>query len=190
MKRLLVFGDTHIPTRADSIPASFYTHISQTKYDLALVTGDLVQNNKMRAIMPPLPPCLIVKGNMDHESLFDFHAEVTIEDLRFLLLHGTQLSPRGNIHQLSEIAEHVNADIAVHGHTHVPSIDLYAGRLFLNPGTISGATGGWGGRQDASFLELEVSGSEIIVSLYITDWTNEQVRVERFYKDAHSMRQV
>ncbi len=187
---MLVFGDTHIPTRADSIPESFHRHISQTRYDLALVTGDLVRNDAMRSVMPPLPTCLIVRGNMDLASTSAVHEEVTIERLRFLLIHGTQLSPRGNIQQLFEITMHVNADVAVHGHTHVPSVELYSGRLFLNPGTISGATGGWGGRKDASFIELEVDDMEIMVSLYVTDWHEESVSVDRFRKDGTSMHRI
>ena len=42
--------------------------------------------------------------------------------------------------------------------------------MFLNPGTITGATGGWGGRQDATFLELEVDGDKITARLIRTDW--------------------
>ncbi|MCF2135690.1 MAG: YfcE family phosphodiesterase [Candidatus Thorarchaeota archaeon] len=170
MQRILVFGDLHVPTRRDSIPDTFARRIAATTYDLALVTGDLVEESEMREIMPPLPQCYIVQGNMDFGSHYEFHHEVRIEDLNFLLLHGTQLRPRGNLDQLWEILLNIDVDVAVHGHTHVPSIDLHRDRLFINPGTITGATGGRGGRKAASFIELEVSGTQIDVTLYITDW--------------------
>jgi predicted phosphodiesterase len=64
----------------------------------------------------------------------------------------------------------IDGDVAVHGHTHKAAIDLYKDRLFLNPGTVSGATGGWGGRDDASFIELEIKKSEMKVTLHLTDW--------------------
>ncbi len=169
-QKVLVFGDTHMPTRTDSIPASFYEQIKQTQYNLALVTGDLVREQAMRAALPPLPKCYIVKGNMDYGHDYRFHEQLQIEGLNVLLLHGTQLRPRGGIKQFHEILCRVGADIGIHGHTHKPTIDLYEGKLMINPGTISGATGGWRGRDDASFVELEISSSDVRVILYNTDW--------------------
>ena len=180
MKRILVFGDAHIPSRRDSIPASFYSHIEGADYDFALVTGDLVRENEMRAAMPILPPCHMVQGNMDYGRVFDFHKQVQVDDFNILLIHGTQLRPRGNIKQLGEIAMNVGANVSIHGHTHNYAIDLHEGRLFLNPGTISGATGGWAGRDDASFMELEIAGSQMTVILYLTDWQVTKQSILRF----------
>jgi putative phosphoesterase len=169
--KVLVFGDTHIPERRDSIPEDFFGHIEHTPYDLALITGDLVQEREMRRAMPRLPQSLIVRGNMDYStSAYKHHEQVQLDAFNVLLLHGTQLKPRGDIQQLWEVAMNVGADIAIHGHTHQAAIDLYRNKLFLNPGTISGATGGWAGRQDASFMELEITGSELIVRLHVSDW--------------------
>ncbi len=169
--KVLVFGDTHIPERRDSIPADFFSHIEHATYDLALITGDLVQEREMRRALPPLPQSLIVRGNMDYStSAYKHHEQVQLDAFNILLLHGTQLRPRGDIPQLWEIAVHVGADIVVHGHTHSAAIDLYRDKLFLNPGTISGATGGWSGRQDASFMELEITGNGLTVRLHTSDW--------------------
>ncbi|NHI83580.1 MAG: YfcE family phosphodiesterase [Candidatus Thorarchaeota archaeon] len=175
MKHVLVFGDTHIPTRRDTIPVEFYNHIENTNYDLALITGDLVREQDMRAALPPLPRCHIVTGNMDHGSEYSFHEIVAIDDFRILLIHGTQLRPRGNLEQLWEITMGVRANIAVHGHTHKSEVMLYKGRLLLNPGTLSGATGGWSGRTDASFIELEITKRQVEVVLHLTDWHLEKV---------------
>ncbi|MGD9395532.1 MAG: YfcE family phosphodiesterase [Candidatus Thorarchaeota archaeon] len=169
-QRVLVFGDAHIPSRRDSIPEAFYSHIEHTSYDMALITGDLVREAEMLAALPPLPRSFIVVGNMDYGSKYNFHEQVQLDSFNVLLIHGTQLRPRGNIKQLWEIAQQIGADVAIHGHTHTASIDLYKDQLFLNPGTISGATGGWAGRTDASFIELEVSENELLVRLFQTDW--------------------
>jgi len=168
--RVLVLGDTHIPSRRDSIPVEFYQHIKNTEYDLALITGDLVRESDMRAALPPLPRSFIVVGNMDYGSTYNFHEQIQLDDFNLLLLHGTQLRPRGNIEQLWEILMQIEGDVAIHGHTHKAAIDLYKDRLFLNPGTISGATGGWGGRADASFIELDILKNEMKVTLHQTDW--------------------
>ena len=168
--RVLVLGDTHIPSRRDSIPVEFHQHIKNNEYDLALITGDLVREFDMRAALPPLPRSFIVVGNMDYGSSYNFHEQIQLDDFNFLLLHGTQLRPRGNIEQLWEILIQIEGDVAIHGHTHKAAIDLYKQRLFLNPGTISGATGGWGGRTDASFIELDIMKNVMKVTLHQTDW--------------------
>jgi len=168
--KVLVLGDTHIPSRRDSIPIEFYQHIKNNEYDLTLITGDLVRESDMRAALPPLPRSFIVVGNMDYSSTYNFHEQIQLDDFNLLLLHGTQLRPRGNIEQLWEILMQIEGDVAIHGHTHKAAIDLYKDRLFLNPGTISGATGGWGGRADASFIELDILKNEMKVTLHQTNW--------------------
>ena len=181
-QRILVFGDAHIPSRRDSIPETFYHHIEQTSYDMALITGDLTREVDMLSALPPLPRSFIVTGNMDYGSRYNFHEQVQLDRFNVLLLHGTQLRPRGNIKQLREIVEEIGADIAVHGHTHEASIELYRDRLFLNPGTISGATGGWAGKIDASFIELEVSKSDLLVRLFHTNWKVVKESTRTFQK--------
>lgn len=180
--RVLVFGDAHIPSRRDSIPKAFYDRIQQVTYDLALITGDLTREAEMLAALPPLPRSFTVVGNMDYGSRYNFHEQVQLDDFNVLLLHGTQLRPRGNIKQLWEILHEIEADIAIHGHTHEASIELHRNRLFLNPGTISGATGGWAGRIDASFIELEVRKDELQVRLFQTDWKVMKESTVRFQK--------
>jgi putative phosphoesterase len=109
-------------------------------------------------------------GNMDYGSPHNFHERITLDDFNLLLIHGTQLRPRGNIEQLWEILTDISGDVAVHGHTHKMAIDLHKEKLFLNPGTVTGATGGWSGRADASFIELEVKKNEMKVTLHHTNW--------------------
>ncbi|MHA2046458.1 MAG: metallophosphoesterase family protein [Candidatus Thorarchaeota archaeon] len=181
-QRVLVFGDTHIPSRRDSIPKAFYDHIEKTTYDLALITGDLVREKDMFAALPPLPRHFTVIGNMDYGSQYNFHEQVQLDEFNLLLLHGTQLRPRGSITQLWEITQKIGADVAVHGHTHKASIDLYKERLFLNPGTVSGATGGWGGKTDASFMELVVNQNELEVRMFHTNWKIVKESETRFEK--------
>lgn len=182
-----------MPTRSKSIPKQFYEHIETTHYDMALITGDLVREAAMREALPPLPRHYIVVGNMDYASTYNFHELIQIDEIRFLLIHGTQLRPRGNIKHLYEVVISVEADVAVHGHTHKSSIDLYRDRLFLNPGTISGAGGaatGWSGRIDASFMEMEIKNNDLHVVLHLTDWKVIKRSEARFQKKDDIMLQV
>ena len=84
-QRVLVFGDTHIPSRRDSIPKEFYDHIEQTNYDIALITGDLVRESEMLSALPPLPRKFTVVGNMDYGSQYNFHEQIQLDDFNVLL---------------------------------------------------------------------------------------------------------
>lgn len=138
---------------------------------MALITGDLVREQDMRAALPQLPVhSFFVTGNMDYGHDYNFREQIQIESFNILLLHGTEIRPRGSIEQFWKICTDADADIGIQGHTHRTGIDLFRGKLFLNPGTVSGATGGWRGRDDASFIELVVSDTELEVILYKTDW--------------------
>jgi len=190
LTRVLVFGDTHIPTRKNSIPEAFFTHIQSTHYDLAMITGDLVQESEMRAALPELPRAFIVRGNMDFGSEYNFSEQIQLDEIRFLLIHGTQLRPRGNLVEFLEILNHTGADVGIHGHTHTASIDLVEGRLFINPGTISGATGGYTGRAPASFVELDVNEDTVDITLHYTDWRVIKQTETSFKKMAGDMIQV
>ena len=189
MTRVLVFGDTHIPTRRQSIPEVFFDHIEGTRYDLALITGDLVREHDMRAALPPLPRTFIVRGNMDYGLDHNVSEQVQLDEFRILLIHGTQFSPRGNLDEFLRVLHHVGADVGIHGHTHQAAINLYHDKLFLNPGTISGATGGSSGRDPASFMELHVEGVDLSVTLHYTDWVMVRVSEARFKKEGPRIEQ-
>jgi vacuolar protein sorting-associated protein 29 len=190
LTRVLVFGDTHIPTRRQSIPEVFFDHIKEARYDLALVTGDLVREHDMRAALPPLPRTFIVRGNMDHGLDYNVSEQVQLDEFRILLVHGTQFRPRGNLDEFLAVLHHVGADVGIHGHTHEAAIDLYHEKLFLNPGTISGATGGSSGRAPASFMEFDVKGVGLSVTLHYTDWDLVKVTEAQFKKKGSRIERV
>jgi vacuolar protein sorting-associated protein 29 len=186
---VLILGDTHIPSRRDAIPDEFYRYIKDKQYNMTFITGDLVRESDMRKALPPLSRCFIVTGNMDFGSSYNFHEQIQVDCFNVLLLHGTQLRPRGNIEQLWDVLQHIGGDVAVHGHTHRAAIDLFKDKLFLNPGTITGATGGSGGRTDASFIEIIVNENQMRVILHSTDWrVVKRTEVEYQKKDGRIIR--
>jgi predicted phosphodiesterase len=81
------------------------------------------------------------------------------------------------------VTEYTEAEVCIHGHTHQADVSLFKDKLFLNPGTISGATGGWSGRADASFIELIFSKNLIQVTLHKTDWSVVKTNTFHFRKE-------
>ena len=63
----------------------------------------------------------IVEGNMDYLS-FPEKITTKINEINIGLIHGHQVFPRGNIDGLTRIAEEMNVQILVNGHTHYAKI--------------------------------------------------------------------
>ncbi|MDD5023193.1 MAG: metallophosphoesterase [Candidatus ainarchaeum sp.] len=155
MKKLLLIGDLHIPERAEKIPDWIIELLKKEKFDLILCTGDLVYTSAVNELKK-YAVVKAVQGNMDFLSLPEKEI-VEIEGLKIGLIHGTQIHPRGNIEQLTAIAEEMNVDILVHGHTHKLKIEKLNGILLLNPGTATGVWGGIAGKAPETIIILEIN---------------------------------
>ncbi len=172
--RVLVIGDTHIPNRARWLPEKVDERIRSMKFDLVLCTGDLT-DRKVLDYLSGLGEVVAVSGNMDHLPLPEYRT-LKVEGIKFGIIHGHQVYPRGDVTQLREIALELGVDVLVHGHTH--SADIWKGDvLLLNPGS---ATGVWSGGKASlvpSFMVLEVEGNSLDVNLY--ELREGELRVER-----------
>ncbi len=161
---ILIMGDTHIPNRAKWLPKKIDEFLSSKRFDVVMCTGDLTDRRVLEYLRGLGDRIFVVSGNMDHLPLPEKQV-VKLEDLRFGIVHGHQVYPRGDVRQLTEIAHDLGVDVLVHGHTH--SADVYFGEvLLLNPGS---ATGVWsGGRASLvpSFIIANVEGREVDVSLF------------------------
>ncbi len=161
---ILVIGDTHVPNRAKWLPKKIDDFISSKRFDLVMCTGDLTDRKVLDYLKNLSDRVVVVSGNMDHLPLPE-QQTVKVENLKFGIIHGHQVYPRGDIAQLKEIAYELGVDVLIHGHTH--SADIYfKDVLLLNPGS---ATGVWsGGRASLipSFMTAKVEKSEIDVELF------------------------
>ena len=169
ISKILVIGDTHIPTRASRIPVLIETHITSKQYNMVLCTGDLVEPSVLN-FLKNIAPTKVVVGNMDYLDLPEYEV-VNINNIRIGLIHGHQVRPRGDIRKLSRIAYDMNVKILICGHTHVPLVKKVMVDdkeiLILNPGSATGVWSGGGGSLIPSFMELEIiSSGNVSITLY------------------------
>jgi vacuolar protein sorting-associated protein 29 len=66
---------------------------------------------------------------------------VTIGAFRIGLCHGHQIVPWGNTEALAVLQRQLDCDILVSGHTHAFKALNHGGKLFVNPGSATGAHG-------------------------------------------------
>ncbi|MEX2684789.1 MAG: YfcE family phosphodiesterase [Candidatus Sigynarchaeota archaeon] len=160
--RVLAIGDFHIPDRTFVVPpeldASIMRIANKQNFDLVACTGDLTKADQLEPFLASWSrDYFVVQGNMDYDArnvkhfprniVFDTRNYIRGFDvLKFGLIHGHQVSPRGDLEGLAEIAKELGVHVLISGHTHASSINLYQRAsdghqvLLINPGS---ATGAW-----------------------------------------------
>jgi len=152
--KVVCIGDFHIPSRTKKIPAWVVSAIKKEKPNVILCTGDL-ESQEVLDFLKTLSKVKCVQGNMDwidlpqHELLKTKHHAIG-------LIHGKGINPRGSPKQLMEVAEKLNCDVLVNGHTHKLKVYERDGVLFANPGTACGLLNGNNPGTDETFIILDI----------------------------------
>lgn len=141
MVRVAVISDTHIPSRAASIPAWVRQRVQRA--DHTIHAGDFDSSDAYATVLELTDGNLTAaRGNTDPGSVnLPMIDSVTVEGVTFVVTHGT-----GDRRQYKErvaklVREHdANADIGVSGHTHDPLDTTVDGLRLLNPGSATGAS--------------------------------------------------
>ncbi|MBA4537484.1 metallophosphoesterase [Bacillus aquiflavi] len=79
---------------------------------------------------------IIVKGNCDIEKRFPEEVIQEIDGYRLLVVHGHQYGVKHTLMNLHYRAAELDADIVCFGHSHILGVEIIAGKLFINPGSI------------------------------------------------------
>jgi putative phosphoesterase len=162
--KVLVIGDTHIPSRAEWLPKAIDDFVTSQRFDIVICTGDLTDRKVLEYLRRLGDELIVVGGNMDHLPLPESQT-LKIEDIKVGVIHGHQVYPRGDRRLLTEIADRLGVDLLLHGHTHTPDV-YFKDVLLLNPGSATGVWSGGGGSLIPSFMVLEFEGSTVNVKLY------------------------
>ena len=128
-----LISDTHIPDRARELPENVFDAFENV--DLILHAGDLTSLSIIEKL-ENIAPVMAVQGNMDRANGIDLPKAkvVEAEGLKIGIVHG-EVYPRGDTQQLIYLAQELNVDILVTGHSHQPKIEQKEGILLLNPGS-------------------------------------------------------
>jgi len=145
-----VFGDSHIPDRANEIPEKIKTELYNC--DFIICTGDLTGEDVIDFIKDSGKDFKIVRGNMDHLNLQRVE-QVKLEGKNIVVTHSDNIHPRGDKSQLVEIAKRYEADLLAYGHTHHQELWKKDGIIFLNPGSSTGQ--GADGESHCAVVEIK-----------------------------------
>ncbi len=128
--KILVVSDTH--GRAENLSDV----IEIEKPDRIFHLGD-GQGVEDKIWMMTEAPAECVCGNCDWGGNLPSDVVVEVGNHKFLLTHGHYYGVDFGYERIAEAAREKGCDIALYGHTHVPTIDRYEELIIANPGSIS-----------------------------------------------------
>ncbi len=132
--RLLLIADTHVPTRARTLPDEVWARVAEA--DVVVHAGDWVDVALLDALEQRARRLLGVYGNNDGAALRNRLPEVARVDLdgvRLAVVHETGPA----LHREHRCAErYPDTDVLVFGHSHIPwDTTAATGLRLLNPGS-------------------------------------------------------
>ena len=133
MKLAGLISDTHIPTRARTIPEKALEVFRDA--DLIIHAGDLVQLGALSAL-EELASVVVVCGNMDERDVrqrLPKMNSVKIYDWKIGVVHDS--GALWGTERMKRIAKQNEFNVLVFGHTHRPFLRQEDGTLFVNPGS-------------------------------------------------------
>ncbi|KAK8886930.1 Vacuolar protein sorting-associated protein 29 [Tritrichomonas musculus] len=165
---ILVIGDLHIPQRKLDIPDAFKQILTPGKIHRILCTGNLTTKETLNYLKKLCKDVILVTGEEDESGIPDSKETQTVKlgEFRFGIIHGHQVVPWGDPERLGAYARELGVDVLVSGHTQIPSVAEYEGRLLLNPGSATGAFSPLAPDSTPSFLILDVKGDQMTIYHY------------------------
>jgi len=137
MVEIAVVSDTHVPSRASSIPGWVRERIRGA--DRVIHAGDFDSPSAYDTLLELAGRDLIaVAGNMDRIGDLPRVETATVGGVRFVVTHGTG-PPGGYRDRVVEAVLEADGDVGVSGHTHEPMDATHRGVRLLNPGSATGA---------------------------------------------------
>jgi len=114
---------------------------------------------------------------------------LTIGEFRFGLCHGHQVVPWGDLDSLAMLSRQLDVDVLITGHTHEFKAYKYEDRLFINPGSATGAYSPLRATTRPSFVLMDVDGQRLVA--YVYQLVDGEVKVDKIVRlPARGMHQL
>ena len=176
---VLVVGDMFVPQRSPDITEQFKTILTPNKVQHVLCLGNIGNQESLDWLKSLSNDFHNVKGDFDEGDIPEKKC-VQIGDFNIGLIHGNQILPWGDIESLANVQRSLGCDILLSGHTHKTNIKVKENKLYINPGSISGAFSPLIEDTIPSFILMVLQGEEAIIYLYTLNDKNKKFEVSKF----------
>lgn len=175
---ILVIGDLHIPSRSYNIPAIFKENLSTGKIHQILCTGNLCTKSEIEMLRKFCSDVQIVRGEFDEEDVTDCEQlSVIVGSFKIGLVSSYTLIPANDKARLAAKARELDADILAFGGGHQAGMYQRDGKLYINPGSATGAFCAENAEPRPSFILLNFQGNTCLA--YIYTLTSDGLKVDK-----------
>jgi len=188
---VLVVGDMFVPQRSQDIDPQFKTILIPNKLQHVLSLGNIGSRESYDWLKSLSNDFHGVKGDFDEDE-FPEKKVVTIGEFKIGMIHGHQIIPWGNPESLSSVQRSLDCDILLSGNTHEVNVKVMDNKLYINPGSISGAFSNCAVDPSPSFVLMVLTGTEAIIYLYVLNDKSQKFDVNKieFTKGAENYKIV
>jgi vacuolar protein sorting-associated protein 29 len=188
---VLVVGDMFVPQRSQDIDPQFKTILIPNKLQHVLSLGNIGSRESYDWLKSLSNDFHSVKGDFDEGDMPEKKI-VTIGEFKIGMIHGHQILPWGNTDSLSAIQRELDCDILLSGNTHEINVKVLDNKLYINPGSISGAFSNCVADPSPSFVLMVLQGTEAIIYLYVLNDRSQKFDVNKieFTKGAENYKVV
>ena len=176
---VLVVGDMFIPQRSPDITEQFKSILTPNKVQHVLCLGNIGNRESLDWLKSLSNDFHQVKGDFDDGEIPEKKL-VQIGDFSLGLIHGHQVLPWGDIESLANVQRSLGCDILISGHTHKTNIKVKDNKLYINPGSISGAFSPLIEDSIPSFILMVLQGDEAIIYLYTLSDKTKKFEVNKY----------
>ena len=175
---VLVVGDMFVPQRAQDIDPQFKSILIPNKLQHVLSLGNIGSRESYDWLRSLSNDYNGVKGDYDDGDMQE-KKTVTIGEFKIGMIHGHQVLPWGDAESLAGIARELDCDILISGNTHQIGVKVLDNKLFINPGSISGAFSNLIADPSPSFILMVLTGVEAIIYLYVLNDRTQKFDVSK-----------
>jgi vacuolar protein sorting-associated protein 29 len=175
---VLVVSDMFVPQRSQDIDPQFKTILIPNKLQHVLSLGNIGSRESYDWLKSLSNDFHSVKGDFDEGDMPEKKV-VTIGEFKIGLIHGHQVLPWGNTNSLSSVQRELDCDILLSGQTHEVKVEVLDNKLYINPGSISGAFSNCVSDPSPSFVLMVLQGTEAIIYLYVLNDRTQKFDVNK-----------
>ena len=164
---VLIVSDLFIPLRTPEIDAQFRSILLPNKIQHVLCLGNVGNQETFDWLHSLSSDFHAIRGDYDINKNLPEKLSLQIGNFKIGMIHGHQIIPMGDLEILSSVQRELDCDILASGYTHQLSANIKENKLYLNPGSISGALSPLNEDCIPSFILMVLQGEDATIYSYV-----------------------
>ena len=187
---VLIVSDLFIPLRTPEIDAQFRSILLPNKIQHVLCLGNVGNQETFDWLHSLSSDFHAIRGDYDINKNLPEKLSIQIGNFKIGMIHGHQIIPMGDLEILSNVQRELDCDILASGYTHQLSVNLKENKLYLNPGSISGALSPLNEDCIPSFILMVLQGEDATIYSYVlSDKTKKfEVGQMEYFKGSNELK--